>query len=161
MIHNMEFSGSLPESMVNLSNLTTMMITWNSIPGPVPSVIGEMTSLRSLNLNSNGFSGPFPSFLCNLQLQEFSIANNSLSGPLPEDLGRMLDSINVDQSRNVPFDLSGNAFSGDLPKSLTSHPNWKYVWPVFVRSGYFDHWDDVIIPGPSFHGVDILGNEVD
>ncbi len=68
-----------------------------------------------LNLDDNGLSGPIPPELGNLvNLQTLDLSDNQLSGPIPPELGNL---VNL-QTLN----LSGNQLSGCIPAELRDVP---------------------------------------
>ncbi|KAB2597711.1 LRR receptor-like serine/threonine-protein kinase GSO1 [Pyrus ussuriensis x Pyrus communis] len=74
--------------------------------------MGSLFSIRTLNLNNNGFVGELPSSLNNCSsLVVFDVADNNLSGPIPEWLGIQI------------LDLSMNNISGSIPKCLNNLTN--------------------------------------
>jgi len=52
--------GNIPESLANLSFLSTLNLGGNKLSGSIPPVLGNMGQLRVLNLSSNKLSQPIP-----------------------------------------------------------------------------------------------------
>ncbi|KAB2634322.1 inactive leucine-rich repeat receptor-like protein kinase [Pyrus ussuriensis x Pyrus communis] len=70
------------------------------------------SKVLSIKLSDLGLKGPFPRGVANCtSLSGLDLSSNKLSGPLPEDLGRILAFITT-------LDLSSNSFSGKIPRSL-------------------------------------------
>ncbi|KAI3807050.1 hypothetical protein L1987_22970 [Smallanthus sonchifolius] len=80
------FSGSLPDSITDLPNVKRIVISNNGFTGQLPD-FSRLTSLLSFFAQYNQFTGPVPPFNYR-QLDGFSVANNDLSGPIPDDTGR-------------------------------------------------------------------------
>jgi Leucine rich repeat len=63
-LSNCNFVGSIPETFgVDHPNLTTLQLIKNGFSGSIPDSIGQMSSLVTLDLSANAFDGPIPSFL--------------------------------------------------------------------------------------------------
>ncbi|PQM35753.1 putative LRR receptor-like serine/threonine-protein kinase [Prunus yedoensis var. nudiflora] len=100
--------------------------------------MGYLFSIETLRLNNNGFVGELPSQLKNCRnLTLFNLAENKLSGSIPEWLGASLPNLTILilQSNNfygsIPpqlchltriqlLDLSMNNISGTIPKCLNN-----------------------------------------
>lgn len=75
-VNNIE--GQIPSSIGNLSNLVTLTAQYNRLSGPLPQTIGDLTSLVQFIINSNQLNGTLPSSISNLtSLQEFSISGKT------------------------------------------------------------------------------------
>ncbi|XP_074580482.1 receptor protein kinase WSS1-like [Curcuma longa] len=128
-------SGSLPPSLASLSALTSLNLQHNRLSGPLP-LLPNLSSLQSISLEDNDFDSIPDSFFAGLLglqfitldnlplapwnltrdlvsaagLSEFSAANASIYGPLPDFLGS-LPSLRI-------LRLSYNHLSGPLPRSF-------------------------------------------
>jgi Leucine-rich repeat (LRR) protein len=73
-----------------LSNLIVLDLDSNKgVQGTVPTELGLLTSLRALFLRENNLSGTFPwSSFGGERLSHLSLDRNSLTGSIPEDIGR-------------------------------------------------------------------------
>ncbi|KAI3512925.1 hypothetical protein L1887_20248 [Cichorium endivia] len=89
------FSGNLPDSLTNLPNVKRVVISNNEFSGKLPD-FSRTTSLLTFFAQNNRFTGQLPAFNYH-QLQDFNVANNDFTGPIPDDTGR--------------FD--GNSFTGN------------------------------------------------
>jgi Leucine-rich repeat (LRR) protein len=117
-ISNNYFTGSIPDSLSNLTRLSRLSLSFNSFTGEIPSSIGSsLSNLQELYLNNNNLQGTIPSSFNNLKsLTRLELQQNNLTGKFP-DLGSL---------QNLYYiDLSDNKFSGDpfefpvtLPVSL-------------------------------------------
>ncbi|KAJ9559668.1 hypothetical protein OSB04_004828 [Centaurea solstitialis] len=80
------FSGNLPGSLADLPNVKRIVISNNGFAGELPD-FSRTTTLLTFFAQNNRFTGPIPGFNYR-QLEEFNVANNDLSGPIPDDTGR-------------------------------------------------------------------------
>ena len=129
-----QLSGSIPTTLGNLTNLTTLSISVNNFDGPIPD-LSRLTSLQYLYLQNNQLSGEIPATLNSITtLLQLSLSNNQLSGTIP-DLSRLtllqyLYLSNNQLSGTIPdlssltsltaLSLSRNELSGGIPASLNS-----------------------------------------
>ncbi|CAN6709033.1 unnamed protein product [Malus baccata var. baccata] len=103
-------NGSIPLSMGNLSQLTTMVISNNLLSGEIPNFWDSIPSLYILDVSNNSLSGSIPRSLTSLTLLRFLIlSSNHLSGELPSMK-------NFTDMRSL--DLGENNFSGAIPASI-------------------------------------------
>ena len=104
-------SGPIPAELGNLTSLTILSLAVNSLSGPIPAQLGNLTSLTALSLYSNLLSGPIPAQLGNLtSLNMLYLQNNWLSGRIPAELGNL--------TKLTYLFLDANALSGPIPPSL-------------------------------------------
>ncbi|KVH98176.1 Leucine-rich repeat-containing protein [Cynara cardunculus var. scolymus] len=80
------FSGDLPDSLAELPNVKRVVVSNNGFAGELPDFSGT-TGLLTFLAQNNRFTGQIPGFNYR-QLEDFSVANNDLSGPIPDDTGR-------------------------------------------------------------------------
>ncbi|VAI52025.1 unnamed protein product [Triticum turgidum subsp. durum] len=103
-------SGSIPEGIGNLVNLSYLLMSINSFEGNIPSSLGRLQKLSYLYLDLNNLSGQIPPTLGNLTLlNKLALGSNSLDGPVPSSL------------RSCPLellDLEHNKLSGPIPKEI-------------------------------------------
>jgi len=109
-------SGTVPESLGNLSNLEVLYLFNNQLAGPIPASLGSLSSLEWLYLHSNQLTGSIPSSLGNLSnLQVLSLEANNLSEAIPAALGTM--------SSLRQLWVSENQLSGGIPSALGNLAN--------------------------------------
>ncbi|MQM00426.1 hypothetical protein Taro_033157 [Colocasia esculenta] len=137
-MRNNRFHGGIPPAIGKLRNLEGLSLINNQLSGEIPLELGNLTRLSYLQLDNNNLSGGIPkSFKRYQQIRYLQIAGNSVSGEIPGELMTTLLTLAVvDLSRNFlegplpsnignlinlrSLDLSGNRFSGDVPPSLGS-----------------------------------------
>eukprot|EP01040_Poterioochromonas_malhamensis_P010101 gene10101-10980_t len=79
--------GILPQSISNLTYLTSLDLASNSLFGPIPTTISKLTALTNLQLTSNSFNGSIPSSISKLtKLRTLNLAQNHLQGSIPPSL---------------------------------------------------------------------------
>ncbi|KAF3432431.1 hypothetical protein FNV43_RR27171 [Rhamnella rubrinervis] len=89
-------------------------LSYNHFEGPLPCISSKVIGI---DLSNNNFSGSISHFLCNkpkelMDLQSLTLANNQLSGQLPDCWSKWLN-LNI-------INLSSNKFSGNIPSSMGS-----------------------------------------
>uniref|UniRef100_A0A5B7AVY1 Putative receptor-like protein 12 n=1 Tax=Davidia involucrata TaxID=16924 RepID=A0A5B7AVY1_DAVIN len=101
-------SGSIPLSMGNLTELTTLVISNNRLSGEIPEIWKDIPFLYIVDMSNNSLSGMIPKSLGSLSYLKFLIlSRNNLSGEFPSAL-RNCTSMGT-------LDLGDNQFSGNLP----------------------------------------------
>ena len=101
----------------NLTNLTILDLSLNSIEGQLPREVGQLEQLTSLNLMRNKLGGTLPTELGSINarhrledLREMSFAFNSISGSIPGSIGA--------HSALASLNLRSNALVGELPTEM-------------------------------------------
>ncbi|GMY12462.1 receptor kinase-like protein Xa21 [Fagus crenata] len=103
--------GEIPSGIVNLVNLTTLIMSGNKFTGAIPSDIGNLKKLQRLYLSDNRLSGRLPITLGNLSLiNELYLENNRLQGTIPSSIGNC--------QYLLLLNLSQNNLNGTIPKQL-------------------------------------------
>lgn len=106
-------TGTLPNSIGNLSNLTQLILSSNEIGGTLPTTLGQMTGLRGIHISNNNFSGTLPvvSLKKIPNLSHLYFDRNNFTGNIPTELGQL--------SNLLYINLGNNQFTGGIPVELT------------------------------------------
>ncbi|GJP79917.1 hypothetical protein CLOP_g10131 [Closterium sp. NIES-67] len=148
---NPKITGSFPETLGNLLQLTTLDMHSCGLSGSIPSTIGRLTNLKYFLVNQNRLSGSLPSQMGALpHLYMLDVMDNQLEGPLPSfegatELGHLHMSRNLFTS--VPAEIS------QLPKLehlLMDSNRLTHDIPLAFNNTNFTviYWSNNIIPGP-------------
>ncbi|KAG2641270.1 probable LRR receptor-like serine/threonine-protein kinase At3g47570 [Panicum virgatum] len=131
-------SGAIPESIGKLTQLNELYLSSNNISGVVPSSIGKITSLSILSVHANNLQGSIPPSIGNLsKLSVLDLFKNKVTGFIPNEVGHLSSiSIDFDLSYNLlegplpsevgglvnlkELTLSGNKLSGDIPDTISN-----------------------------------------
>ncbi|KAM4070429.1 hypothetical protein ACB094_12G165100 [Castanea mollissima] len=133
-----EFSGPIPTSLCNATQLQIVSFSVNNILGSVPTTLGNLLDLHVLDLNhnnlgrslkfltyltncsklgnmylnSNRFGGVLPNSIANLsnQLTQFALGENEISGTIPASLANL--------DKLIFLSLEYNHFTGIIPASF-------------------------------------------
>jgi len=130
--------GALPESLLQMPNLTYLYVRRNSlamplteilvpgylpslfalwldgndITGDIPAEIGQFTALASLSVTEAGLTGPLPAEMGLLtDLQRLWLYNNDLTGPISAEISQSWTKLEV-------FEVYGNQFVGIMPSTI-------------------------------------------
>ncbi|KAL3755452.1 hypothetical protein ACJRO7_002498 [Eucalyptus globulus] len=102
-----QITGPFPNMSIKCTYLD---LSNNLISGSLPIDIGIMYQVSTLYLNDNLIDGTLPSSLCDMELFDLNLANNSLFGSIP----------NYWKGSLTFLTLSFNKLSGVIPSSLGS-----------------------------------------
>ncbi|XLU55119.1 hypothetical protein S245_049767, partial [Arachis hypogaea] len=85
------FSGKIPSSLHNCTQLQIFYAARNKLSGTIPSWIGDnIPKLLVLSLHSNNFHGNIPLSMCNLdELRVLDLSLNILSGSIPKCISNL------------------------------------------------------------------------
>nr|XP_016469753.1 PREDICTED: probable leucine-rich repeat receptor-like protein kinase At5g49770 [Nicotiana tabacum] len=121
--NNVGLKGTLPSSIGNLKNLTTLILVGCSFFGQIPESIGSLQQLVFISLTSNSFTGSIPPSIGNLsKLSWLDLSDNKLSGTIPVSKGSTPGLDWLVNTRHLH--LSKNQLSGRIQSQLFS-PNMK------------------------------------
>ncbi|CAK9167167.1 unnamed protein product [Ilex paraguariensis] len=125
-----QFSGSIPDTLSLLGQLSDLSLNDNHLTGVIPDAFQQLTGLINLDLSGNSLSGQLPPSMGNLSsLTTLHLQNNTLTGTLNVLLDLPLIDLNIEN----------NLFSGPVPGKLLNIPN-------FRRAG--NPFNTTIIPSP-------------
>nr|GME11291.1 probable leucine-rich repeat receptor-like protein kinase At1g68400 [Ipomoea batatas] len=108
VLPGINLTGSLPVSFLqNLTLLTKLDLTNNSIFGPLPN-LSSLSRLQFLFLSQNRFSGSIPLGYIHIpNLKKLGLDRNGLQGSIPP----------FDQPSLIGFNVSGNRLEGKIPET--------------------------------------------
>ncbi|CAI5493045.1 unnamed protein product [Closterium sp. Naga37s-1] len=148
---NPNMTGSFPDALGNLLQLTTLDMHGCGLSCTIPSTIGRLTSLKYFLVNQNRLSGSLPSQIGTLpQLYMLDVMENQLEGALPtfegaNELGHLHMSNNLFTS--VPAEISR------LPKLLhllMDSNRLTHDFPLAFNNTNLTviYWSHNVIPSP-------------
>ncbi|CDP16553.1 unnamed protein product [Coffea canephora] len=127
-------------SLTNCSNLTSLSLSGNNFGGKFPKVMANLSNqLTKLYMGGNQQSGIIPEGFGNLthsSLMHLMFGEDSFSGFLPREVGKLIHLVDLDVSQNqlaggIPISLAdctnlenlymqSNFFQGTIPPNLAS-----------------------------------------
>lgn len=134
-LSGMNLTGNISDDIHLLSKLESLKLVSNGFSGALPGSISNLTELVVLDISRNFFVGNFPTRLSRAKgLMNISAYSNNFTGPLPEDVGLLSHLEHLDL-RGSFFDgsipssygslahlkflgLSGNNITGLIPPEL-------------------------------------------
>ncbi|KAG8644354.1 putative receptor-like protein kinase At3g47110 [Manihot esculenta] len=112
------FSGSIPNSFCNASQLMVLELSGNNFMGQIPNCLGNLQSLWRLNVQANNLGYNSTSdfaFLTSLKncsnLKFLALTSNNFGGALPSSVANL--SIQLDK-----LNFGGNQITGIIPGAL-------------------------------------------
>ncbi|KAJ0620686.1 putative protein kinase RLK-Pelle-LRR-VII-1 family [Helianthus annuus] len=109
-------SGHISKGLLRLQYLHTLSLSRNNFTGLItnPILTQLIKNSQFIDLSENGFSGsiPDPIFVQCGSLRSINLANNKLTGQIPDSIASCLTLQNID--------FSSNQLSGGLPKNIWS-----------------------------------------
>ena len=113
-------TGTLPNSIGNLTHLTSISLHINAIGGNIPGSIGNLTNLIYLDLGENKFVGTIPDSLASLtNLTQLDLDGNQLIGSIPSWIGNF--------TSLQDLWLQYNSFSDSIPSSIGNLTGLQYL----------------------------------
>jgi RHS repeat-associated protein len=112
-LSNNQFTGNIPDSFKNFSNLQNLYLNGNKLTGPIPASLGNLINLQIFYVSNNELSGEIPATFSNwTKLNYFAIDGNQLGGTFPNILTSwpQVTSIIIGNSSKP-----SNQFSGPFP----------------------------------------------
>lgn len=104
------FSGSIPGSFGEFSELMELKLSENELSGEIPDQLSYCKKLVTLNLSHNRLTGQIPTSVAAMPvLGQLDLSVNELSGTIPSDLGKVESLVQVN--------ISYNHFHGSLPST--------------------------------------------
>ncbi|CAI5971234.1 unnamed protein product [Closterium sp. NIES-65] len=148
---NPNLTGSFPDALRNLLQLTTLDMHGCGLSGSIPATIGRLTSLSYFLVKQNRLSGSLPTQIGTLpRLYMLDVMENQLEGPLPKFQGaNELSHLHMSNNlfTSVPAEISR------LPKLLhllMDSNRLTHDFPLAFNNTNLTviYWSNNIIPGP-------------
>ncbi|KAF7850691.1 hypothetical protein BT93_L5093 [Corymbia citriodora subsp. variegata] len=138
-LSNNNFNSTSPWWLFNLTHLVHLDLNSNSLGGELPDEFANLASLQNLDLSLNSYlegglpriTGEITDFInglarCNdSKLENLDLANNGLSGNLPDSLG------NLKNLRYLQF--LRNSFQGSIPRTIGNMSSLKEFYVPYNR----------------------------
>ncbi|KAK1315195.1 putative inactive receptor kinase [Acorus calamus] len=129
-ISNNSLEGALPPVLGSYPKLTVVDLSHNKLSGSILAQFFMSATLKDLNLSGNLFSGEIPvqgsrsttesvGLPSNPRLESLDLSDNSLSGPLAPEIGK-LGTLRV-------LSLGKNHLSGEIPKEMGMLDGLQYL----------------------------------
>ncbi|XP_050278404.1 receptor-like protein 33 [Quercus robur] len=119
-LDDVNISSSLPQSLANLSSLTSLSLSECNLRGEFPLDIFLLPKIQAIDLSYNEeLIGFLPKFQSRSSLKELRLPETNFSGDLPNSIGN-LKSLNY-------LDLSYTMISGELPNSIGNLKSLNYL----------------------------------
>ncbi|XP_030466030.1 receptor like protein 22-like isoform X1 [Syzygium oleosum] len=109
-------SGRLPDSIVNLRNLSRIELVNCSFDGNIPTSFTNLSRLSYLDFSFNNFTGSIPSLSNSKNLTQITLSHNNLTGRIDSTQWESLLSLLI-------LDLRFNLLKGNIPSSLFTLPS--------------------------------------
>ncbi|KAJ9543262.1 hypothetical protein OSB04_022969 [Centaurea solstitialis] len=122
-LNGLSLSGHISKGLLRLQFLQTLSLSRNNFTGSIdnPTLTQIVKNSQVIDFSGNGFSGSIPEQLftqCG-SIRSVSLANNKLTGQIPDSISTCFTLQNVD--------FSSNQLSGGLPKDIWSLTNLRSV----------------------------------
>jgi hypothetical protein len=127
ILGNCGLMGTVPESIGNLRNLTTLALDTNYLTGSIPNGFYSIQGLLRVNISSTYLNGTISGSIGNLQqLQYFEFTYNYFWGTLPKEIYSLV---------NLNFlYLNNNYFSGSIAEEIR---NLRELEELFLTANKF------------------------
>ncbi|CAN1347033.1 Probable LRR receptor-like serine/threonine-protein kinase At3g47570 [Linum perenne] len=110
-----QFHGSLPGDLgLSLPRLRSLSVALNGFTGSIPPSLSNASNLIEFQMQDNNFTGSMPSMGSSRNLMRFFIQNNSLGTGLADDLSFISSLTNASSL----LQLSGNKITGRIPSGI-------------------------------------------
>ena len=113
-------NGTIPASIGQLTNLTTLNLNTGNLTGNIPSEIGNLKNLEDLDLHNNKLTGSIPASIGNLrQLTKLDLSENQLTGAFTPEITQL--------TKLTALFLNNNKLTGSLPQDIGSFAPLQYI----------------------------------
>ncbi|XP_054806292.1 receptor-like protein 7 [Prosopis cineraria] len=152
VVSRTNFTGGLPNSISNLTNLSKLDLSNSQFSGRLPHSISKLTELSYLDLSNNNFRGPIPSFGTAKKLTHLDLSGNVLSGQISSP-GRFEGLQNL-----VSITLRNNSINGSIPSSLFTLPSLQII---DLSNNQFNQLDEFsTVPSSVLNSLDLSSNNL-
>ncbi|CAN1838552.1 Receptor kinase-like protein Xa21 [Linum perenne] len=127
---NYQLHGSLPWNLgLTLPHLENFDVAFNQFTGSVPPSLSNASDLVLLQIDKNNFTGSMPSMENSNKLSRFIISKNSLGSGKANDLSFLSSLFNATnlEALDIEMNLSGNRFTGTLLMEVGNLKNLEYL----------------------------------
>ncbi|GMG99085.1 hypothetical protein Nepgr_000925 [Nepenthes gracilis] len=110
-LSNYNITLEIPASICDLKNLTTLVLSWNYLPGGFPTSLYNCSELQVLDLSQNYFVGQIPNDIDNLSnLHYLDLTGNNFTGDIPKAVGQL--------KKLVVLKINQNLLNGTFPADI-------------------------------------------
>ncbi|KAJ9553490.1 hypothetical protein OSB04_017535 [Centaurea solstitialis] len=167
--------GQVNPSLLNLTYLSYIDLSFNSFHGTILNFIGSMTRLSYLDLSFNSFHGTIPNSIGSMtRLTRLALSSNSFNGTIPTSIGFLTKLKYLDLGDNslhgtIPLEL-GNLTNlrtlilGQLPRCKVENLDWlsnvshlQYLDMEKISLAKANHWVDIISSLPKLSFLNLRG----
>ena len=149
------FSGSIPHSWKNLTDLQYIILCRNRLSGEVLVHLANLKDLRYMFLGENEFGGTIP-IMKSQYLQVVILRSNHFEGNIPPQFFNLTSLFHLD--------LAHNKFSGSLPNSVYNltqmNTNYVYVWQPATFDLFTKGQEYVYQVHPERRTIDLSSNSL-
>ena len=138
-LNSNQIGGSIPISLGNPQKLVILLLYNNLLTGNIPIELGNLTNLVSLQLHDNVLTGTIPSSLGNCtKLKFFYLRNANMSGSIPASFENLTN-------LQVLF-ISSSGIGGNLPSYLGNFQNLNniYLFGNNFTGSIPENWQNLI-----------------
>ncbi len=130
---NNNLSGALPDSIGDLTALTTLWLGGDPITGSLPATIGNLTNVTGFYIYLTNLSGSIPPEIGGMtSLYALLLESNSLSGPIPAEIGNL--------TNLYTLKLYDNQLNGAIPATIA---NCSKLNQIYIQDNQFDGLPDL------------------
>lgn len=123
---NLELTGSLPDAIGDLGELTQLELTDQHLSGQLPLTLDKLVKMARLDFRGNSFTGGnaqtsgLAPFMAMTGINFLNLEGNSVAGPIPASIGALT------QLKNL--ELTGNSLTGAIPHEIGQLANLEKLW---------------------------------
>ncbi|XP_058742822.1 receptor-like protein 7 isoform X1 [Vicia villosa] len=148
-----KFHGTLANKFSKDGKLFTLNLFGNRLEGRLPETLSQCQNLEVLNIGNNKLEDKFPDWLQSLQdLKVLVLRDNKLHGPISNL------KINNSFPSLIIFDISGNTFSGPLPKAYIEQFETMKNVDRIIEDGTFEYIESAIYDTHESAEIDVRSN---